>query len=63
MNQQEKQNTKQDNESSLADLEPIDDVTGGTSHNAGALRNVANTNFTERESGLVYSGESGGMNE
>jgi len=29
MNQQEKQNTTQDNESSLADLEPIDDVTGG----------------------------------
>ena len=62
MNQQEKQNTTQDNESSLADLEPIDDVTGGISHNSGALRNVTNTYVTERESGLVYSGESGGMN-
>ena len=41
MNEQGKQHTTQDNESRLADLEPIDDVKGGISHSSGALRNVA----------------------
>ena len=47
MNEQEKQNTTQGNESNLTDLEPTDDVKGGSDlngHNAGALRNVSNAN-------------------
>ena len=47
MNEQEKENTTKGNESNLTDLEPADDVKGGSDlngHNAGALRNVTNTN-------------------
>jgi len=42
--QENKQDTTQDNESNLADLEPIDEVKGGSIHNTGALLNLANTN-------------------
>ena len=52
----------------LTDLEPNTEVKGGTG--IGALENLAGANtwarasaVTERQSGLIYSGESGGLNE
>ena len=50
MNEREKPDVNQEN--GLTDLEPKDDVTGGTT-------NIV----TSRESNLTYSGESGGINE
>lgn len=64
MNEREKQDMNQEN--GLTDLEPKDDVTGGNTTWTGTITLGSNTTIgatqSSRESTLIYSGESGGMN-
>ena len=65
MNGREKQDVNLEN--GLTDLEPKADVTGGTTTWTGTITLDSNTTIAatpgRRESTLIYSGESGGMNE
>jgi hypothetical protein len=65
MNKRKKQDVNQEN--GITDLEPKDDVTGGNSTWTGSitLGSTATIGAAQghRESTLIYSGESGGMND
>jgi hypothetical protein len=64
MNEREKQEVNQEN--GITDLEPKEQVTGGNTTWTGAITLGSNTTIGatqgSRESTLIYSGESGGMN-